>query len=61
MFAQEQDCNAFELETEQYQSGYQNVVNDIQRKLNLRNKDVVVNKGRLPPNQLSSSQENKEK
>ena len=49
MFVQEEDCDTFELEIEQYQRGYQNVVNDLQRKLNLRNMDVVVNKGRLPP------------
>ena len=49
------------METKQYQRGYQNVVNDLQRKLNLRNRDVVVNKGRLPSHQPSSSQRNKEK
>ena len=62
LFAQEDDCNTFELETEQYQRGYQNVVNDIQRKLNMRSRDVIVIKGRLPPNQTSSCcQKNKEK
>ena len=62
MFSQDQEYrNTFKLEIEQYQRGYQNVVNDLHRKLNLRNRDVVVNKGRLPPNQPSSIQPNKEK
>ena len=61
MFFQEEDCNTFKLETKQYQMGYQNVVNDLQRKLNLRNRDVIVNKRKFCPNQPSSSQQNKEK
>ena len=61
MFYQEEYCNDFELEPEQYHKGYQNVVNDLQRKLNLRNRDVVVNKERRLPNHPSSSQQNKEK
>ena len=59
MFAREEECNNFELETEEYERGYQNDVNDLQRKLNLRNKDVIVNKGRFPSNQPSTSQHNK--
>ena len=61
MFSQEDKCNTFQLEIEQYQSGYQNALNDLQRKLNLRNIDVIVNKGRLHSNQPSTSQKNKEK
>ena len=61
LFAQEDERNTFESETKKYQRGYQNVVNDLQRKLNMRNRDVIVNKGRIPTNQPSSSQQNKEK
>ena len=56
LFAQEDESNKFDLETEQYQIGYENVVNDFQRNLNLRSRDVVVNKGRLHVNQPSSNQ-----
>ena len=49
------------MDTKQYQIWYQNVVNDLQKKLNLRNIEVIVNKGRLPSNQPSTSQQNKEK
>ena len=41
--------------------GYQNVVNDLQRKLNLRNRDVIVNKGKFPRNQPSIHQRKKKK
>ena len=58
MFAQEDDYNALDLETEQYQRGYHNAINDFQKKLNLRSRDIVIDKGRLPPNHPSSSQQN---
>ena len=61
MFSQEEYSNAFELETEQYQRGYQNDVNGLQRNLKLINMDAVVNKGRIPPNHPSNSWKNKEK
>ena len=61
MFAQEDDCNILELEIEQYQRGYQNVIDDFQRKLNVRSRDVIINKGRLPTNQPSGTQHDAEK
>ena len=54
-FSQEDESNKFELETEQYQRGYQNAVNDFQRMLNLRSRDIVVNKGMIHVNNPSSS------
>ena len=36
-------------------------VDDVQRKIQLRNRDVTVNKGRLNPNHPSRSQHNTEK
>ena len=44
------ESSNFELEIEQYQRGYQNDVNDFQRKLNLRSRYVILNKGRIPIN-----------
>ena len=61
MFSQEDNCNSLELETKKYQIGHANAINDLQKKFNLRSRDVVINKGRIPPNQLSSSQQNVEK
>ena len=55
IFSQEDDCNTLELETEQYQRGYQNAMNDFQRMLNLRSRDIVVNKGMIHVNNPSSS------
>ena len=50
-----------EEESEQYQRGYLHAIDDVHRKLKLRNRDVTVNKGRLDQNQPSSSQQNIEK
>ena len=60
MFAQQNDNNDFEEESEQYQRGYLHAINDVQRKIKLRNRDVTVNKGRFNQNQPSSSQQNTE-
>ena len=61
MFSQEDYCNAFEIESEQYQKGYQNSIDDFQKKLKLRSRDVVMNKGRSNLNQPSYSHPNIEK
>ena len=50
MFAQEDGNEEFERETEQYQRGYLHAMDDVQRKIRLRNREVVINKGRLNPN-----------
>ena len=59
MFAQENDNN-LEGKLEQYHKGYMHAI-DYVRKIKLRSRDVAINKGRLNPNQLSSSQINIEK
>ena len=46
MYAQEDDNKVFEEELEQYQRGYMNTIDDVQRKIKLRSRDVTVNKGR---------------
>ena len=61
MFAQEDDNNDFEEELEQYQRGYLHAIDDVHRKIKLRNRDVIVNKGRFNSNQPSSSQHDVEK
>ena len=61
LFAQEDDCNTFEVESKQYQRGYQNAIDDFQNKLKLISRDVIINKGRPNTNQPSSSQPNTEK
>ena len=61
MFAQEDENNDFEEESEQYQIGYLHAIDDVQRKIKLRNRDFTVNKGRFNQNQPSSSQQNTEK
>ena len=61
MFVQVDDNKDFEEELEQYQKGYMHVIHDVQRKIKLRSRDVVMNKLRLNPNQPSSSQMNIEK
>ena len=45
-------------ESKQYQRGYLCAIDDVQRKIKLRNRDVTVNKGRFNQNQYSSSQQN---
>ena len=55
MFEQEDDNNDFEKELEQYQRGYLHAMDDVQRKIKLINRDVVVNKGRLNSNHPSTS------
>ena len=61
MYAQEDANKDFEIELEQYQRGYLHAMDDGQRKIQLRNRDVIVNKGRLNPNQTSRSQKNTDK
>ena len=58
---QEDDNNDFEKESEQYQIGCLHAIDDVQRKIKLRNRDVVVNKGRLNSNQPSTSSLNTKK
>ena len=61
MFSQEDGNEEFERELEQYQRGYLHAMDDVQRKIRLRNREVVINKGRLNPNQPSTSSLNTEK
>ena len=61
MFAQEDDSSISEIDLEQYQIGYQNTIDDFQKKLKLRSCDVIINKGRPNQNQPSSSKQNSEK
>ena len=58
MFAQEDDNNDFEEELEQYQRGYLHAIDDVQRNIKLRNRDVTINKWRFNQNQPSCSQQN---
>ena len=44
MFAQQNDNNNFEEESEQYQRGYFNSIDDLQRNIKLMNRYVIVNK-----------------
>ena len=55
MFAQEDENQEFERESEQYQRGYLHAMDDVQRKIRLINRYVVVNKGRPNSNQPSTS------
>ena len=41
MYAQESDNKDFEVESKQYQRGYLHVMDDVQRKIQLRNRDVT--------------------
>ena len=54
MFAQLDD-KALTEELEQYHKGYMHAIDDV-KKIKLRSRDIVVNKGGLNPNQASSSQ-----
>ena len=60
MFAQVDDNKYFEEELERYQNGYMYYRYDV-KKIKLRSRDVIINKGRLNPNQPSSSQINTKK
>ena len=60
-FAQEDDSHISEIYSEQYQRGYQNAINNFQKKLKLRSHDGIINKGRPKPNQISSYQQSSEK
>ena len=57
MYAQEDDDKDFKVASEQYQRGYLHVMDDVQRKIKLRSRDVTMNKGRLNQNHPSSSQQ----
>ena len=61
MFGQEDGNEDFERESEQYQRGYLHDMDDVQRKIRLINREVVVNKGRLNSNHPSTSSLNIEK
>ena len=61
MYAQEDDNKDFEVESKHYQREYLHAMDDVQRKIQLRNRDVTINKGRLNENQHSSSQHNTDK
>ena len=58
MLAQEDDCSAFEVESQQYHKGYQNSIDDLQKKLKFLSRDELINKGRPGSNQPSSNQQN---
>ena len=60
MFGQVDDDKYFDHELEQYQNGYMHALDDV-KKIKLRSRYVVINKGRLNPNQPSSSQINTKK
>ena len=49
-----------EVDSEQYQRGYQNAIDDFQRNLKLRSRDVPINKGRDNENQPSNNKNNTE-
>ena len=51
MYAQEDGNKVCEEELEQYQRGYLHAMDDVQRKIKFRSRDVVVNKGSLNQNQ----------
>ena len=61
MFEQEGGNEEIEKENELYQRGYLHAMDDVQRKIRLRNRDVLINKGKSNPNQPSSSSLNVEK
>ena len=61
MFAQEYGNEEFERESEQYQRGYLHAMDDVQRKIRLRNREVLINKGKLNTNQPSTGSLNTEK
>ena len=61
MFGWEDGSEEFEMETEQYQRGYLYAMDDVQRKIRLRNRDFLINKGKENPNQSSTSSLNVEK
>ena len=61
MFSHDDESNISEVDSEQYKRGYQNAIDDFQKKLKLRSRDVTVNKGRPNQNQPSTSKQNSEK
>ena len=61
LFAQEDDNNISEKDSKQYERGYQNAIDDFQKKLKLRSRDMIINKGRPNPNHPSGSQKNSKK
>ena len=54
MLSQEDDDKDFEGASSQYQRGYLHAMDDVQRKIKLRSRDVTVNKVRLNQNHPSS-------
>ena len=61
MFAQDDESNISEVDSEHYQRGYPNSIDDFQKKLKLRSHDVTINKGRPNQNQPSTSKQNSAK
>ena len=60
MFAHDDESTISVTDSEHYLRGYKNAIDDVQRKLKLRSRDVVINKGRLNQNH-SASKKNQEK
>ena len=61
LFAKKDDNKIYEVDSEQYQRGYLNAMDDFQKKLKLRSRDIVINKGRPNTNQPSNSETNTKK
>ena len=61
MYAQEDDNKDFEVELEHFQRGYLHAMDDVQRKIQLRNIYVADNKVMLNPNEPSRIQKNTNK
>ena len=61
MYTQNDDNKDFEEELGKYQRGYLHAMGDFKRTIQLRNRDVNSNEGRLNPNKPSSSQQNTDK
>ena len=55
MYTQGEDPKDSEEESEQYQWGYLHAIDEVKRKIQLRSRDVVFNKGKLNLNQPSTS------
>ena len=61
MFAQDDESTISMTDSEQYLRGYQNAIDDVKKKLELRSRYLVINKGRQNQNQPSASKKNQEK
>ena len=61
MFEQEGGDEEFGKERDRYQRGYLHAMDDVQRKIRLRNQEVFINKRKANTNQPSPSSINIEK